>query len=160
MPRERLRPGEHGTITVKPSGGMFFASTYVRDADGKRRRVERSSSKSVEDARRILQRHLTNRRAPLSGQAVTERTSLSELFELWMETKKLVDGVSDQTAQAYRDVRKVHGGHQLGALRVMELPTSRANAYLQQIGSPTQAKRLRMILSGMYGLVCGMTFSL
>lgn len=153
MPRERLRPGEHGTITVKPSGGMFFASTYVRDADGKRRRVERSSSKSVEDARRILQRHLTNRRAPLSGQAVTERTSLSELFELWMETKKLVDGVSDQTAQAYRDVRKVHGGHQLGALRVTELPTSRANAYLQQIGSPTQAKRLRMILSGMYGLV-------
>ena len=80
-----MRPGEHGSITVKASGGMFFASTYVRDADGKRRRVERSSSKSVEDARRILQRHLTNRRAPLSGQAVTERTSLSELFELWVE---------------------------------------------------------------------------
>ncbi|MGA7130968.1 MAG: tyrosine-type recombinase/integrase [Mycobacterium sp.] len=153
MPRERLRPGEHGSITVKASGGMFFASTYVRDADGKRRRVERSSSKSVEDARRILQRHLTNRRAPLSGQAVTERTSLSELFELWVETKELVDGVSDQTAQAYRDVWKVHGKHQLGALRVTELPTSRANAYLQQIGSSTQAKRLRMILSGMYGLV-------
>lgn len=148
-----MRPGEHGQITVKSSGGIFFASAYVRDADGKRRRVERSSNKSVEDARRILQRHLTSRRAPLSGQAVTERTSLSELFELWIETKELIDGVSDQTAQAYRDVWKVHGEQQLGALRVTELPTSRANSYLQQIGSPMQAKRLRMILSGMYGLV-------
>jgi integrase len=153
MPRQRMRPGEHGQITVKSSGGMFLASTYVRDADGKRRRVERSSNKSVEDARRILQRHLTNRRAPLSGQAVTEQTSLSDLFELWIETKRLVDGVSDQTAQSYRDAWKVHGEHQLGALRVTELPTSRANAYLQQIGAPAQAKRLRMILSGMYGLV-------
>src|SRR5271166_4496681 len=152
MPRQRMRPGEHGRITERSSGGMFFASTYVRDADGKRRRVERSSDKSIEDARRLLQRHLAKRRAPLSGQAVTERTSLSELFELWMETKELVDGVSEQTAQAYRDVWKVHGAQQLGALRVTEVPTSHADARLQQMESPTQAKRLRMILSGMYGL--------
>jgi hypothetical protein len=87
----------------------------------------------------------------LSGQAVTERTSLSELFELWIEAKELVDGVSEQTAQAYREVWRVHGAQQLGALRVTE-PTSRANAHLQQMGSTTQAKRLRMILAGMYGL--------
>lgn len=152
MPRQRMRPGEHGTITVKASGGMFFASTYLRDADGKRRRVERSSAKSNEDARRVLQRHLAKRRAPLPGQAVTERTSLSELFEIWIETKELVDGVSEQTAQAYREVWKVHGAQQLGALRVTEMPTSHADARLQQMGSATQAKRLRMILSGMYGL--------
>lgn len=152
MPRQRMRLGEHGRITERSSGGMFFASTYVRDADGKRRRVERSSGKSVEDARRLLQRHLAKRRAPLSGQAVTERTSLSELFELWIETNELVDGVSEQTAQAYRDVWKVHGARRLGALRVTEVPTSHADTRLQQMVSPTQAKRLRMILSGMYGL--------
>jgi hypothetical protein len=66
--------------------------------------VERSSAKSNEDARRVLQRHLAKRRAPLSGQAVTERTSLSALFELWVDAKELVDGVSEQTAQAYREV--------------------------------------------------------
>jgi hypothetical protein len=44
---------------------------------------------------------------------VTQRTSLSELFELWIETKELVDGVSEQTAQAYREVWKVHGAEQL-----------------------------------------------
>ena len=53
-----MRSGEHGRITERSRGGKFFASTYVRDADGRRRRVERSSDKSVEDARRLLQRHL------------------------------------------------------------------------------------------------------
>jgi hypothetical protein len=152
MPRQRMLPGEHGRLTERSSGGIFFASAYVRDADGRRRRVERSSAKSNEDARRVLQRHLAKRRAPLSGQAVTERTSLSELFELWIEAKELVDGVSEQTAQAYREVWRVHGAQQLGALRVTELPTSRANAHLQQMGSMTQAKRAADDLAGMYGL--------
>ena len=83
---------------------------------------------------------------------MTERTTLAELFELWIEAKLLVDGVSDQTAKAYRDVWRVHGERQLGALRVTEVMTGRANARLQEMGSTTQAKRLRMILSGMYGL--------
>jgi integrase len=152
VPRQRLLPGEHGRITEWFSGGKYFAAAYVRDADGKRRRVERSSEKSTEDARRQLHRHLAKRRTPLAGQTVTERTTLSELFDLWIEAKVVVDGVSEQSAKAYRDVWQVHGEHQLGVLRVTELPASRANARLQQMGSTTQAKRLRMILSGMCGL--------
>src|SRR5437899_353627 len=93
MPRQRMEPGEHGRITQWSSQGRHFASTYVRDADGKRRRVERSSDKSAEDARRTLQRHLQQRRAPLdSGQIVTPRTTLDELFDLWIETKAAEDG--------------------------------------------------------------------
>lgn len=152
MPRQRLEPGEHGRITEWSSGGRHFAATYVRDGDGKRRRVERSSGTSTENARLVLQRHLAKRRAPLAGQIVTDKTSLSELFDIWIETKAAVDGVSQQTADQYRAVWKVHGEDQLGALRVTELPASRANARLQQMGSTTQAKRLRMILSGMCGL--------
>lgn len=147
-----MEPGEHGRISERASGGTFFASTYVRDSDGKRRRVERSSEKSAEDARRILQRHLVKRRTPLSGQEVSDKTSLTELFELWVETKASEDGVSEQTAGQYRDVWKVHGKAQLGSLRIGELPTSRAHAHLQGMGSTTQAARLRMILSGMFGL--------
>lgn len=147
-----MRPGEHGRIAETQSGGKYFASTYVRDADGKRRRVERSSDKSPEAARRLLQRHLVQRQTPLSGQVLNDRTTLSELFELWIDMKAAVDGVSQQTADQYRAVWKVHGAEQIGALRVAELPTSRANARLQAMGSTTQAKRLRMILSGMCGL--------
>lgn len=152
MPRQRMRPGEHGRITERAEDGKFFASTYVRDSDGKRRRVERSSDKSAEDARRLLQRHLTNRRTPLTGQLVTEKTTLADLFELWIDAKAAEDGVSRQTTEQYRDVWRVHGVGPLGALRVMELPTSRAHSHLQAMGATTQARRLRMILRGMFSL--------
>ena len=57
-----------------------------------------------------------------------------------------------QTADKYRAVWKTHGDGQLGEMRVTEVPTSRANAHLQEMGSTTQAKELRMILSGMFSL--------
>jgi integrase len=150
MPRERLRPGEHGRITETSSGGRFYAATYIRDADGKRRRVERSSSRSAEDARRLLQRHLGQRRAPAAGRDVTDRTSLSELFELWITAKESVDNVRPQTVDTYRMVWRNHGADRLGALRISELSTSRAHNYLQSIRSRSQANRLRMILVDMF----------
>ncbi|SKU77782.1 tyrosine-type recombinase/integrase [Mycobacteroides abscessus] len=152
MPRQRLAPGEHGKITERVSGRMFFASTYVRDSDGKRRRVERSSEKSAEDARRALQRHLNARRAPLSGQLVTEKTALTDLFDLWIEAKAAEDGVLQQTVDQYRAVWKTHGAAQLGSLRVTELRTQSAHNYLQGMGATTQAKRLRTVLSGMFSM--------
>jgi integrase len=139
-------------VTERASGGKFFASAYVRDVDGNRRRVERSSDKSIEDARRLLHRHLVQRRAPLSSQVVTDRTTLAELFELWIEAKGSEDGVRPQTADAYRAVWRTHGADQIGALRVTELPTSRANTYLQKMGPTRQASRLRMILAGMFSM--------
>lgn len=153
MPRQRMRPGEHGRITQWSSGGRHFASAYVRDTDGKRRRVERSSDKSIEDARRLLQRHLQQRRAPLeSGWIVNGRTTLTELFDLWIEAKAAEDGVSEQSVNQYRQVWRTHGDEQLGELRITELSTSQASRYLLGMGAVTQAKRLRMILSGMFGL--------
>jgi integrase len=154
MPRQRMRPGEHGRITERSSGCRFFASTYVRDSDGKRRRVERSSAKSAEDARRLLQQHLVERRAPLSDQLVTGRTTLGELFEMWLRAKSFEDGIKDQTGSQYRQVWKIHGAGRLGALRVTELPTSRANAHIQAVAmrSTSQAGYLRIILRGMFSM--------
>ena len=152
MPRQRMRPGEHGRITEKMVGEKFVASTYIRDGDGKRRRVERSSSKSAEDARRELQRHLAHRRAPISGRDVTDRTSLSELFDLWIDAKISVDSVRAQTVDHYRMVWRTHGADRLGALRITELSTSRAHEHLQGIRSKSQANRLRMILADMLAM--------
>jgi hypothetical protein len=139
MPRLRMLPGEHGRISERASGGRFYAATYVRDSDGRRRRVERSSNKSVEDARRILQRYLMVRRTPPSGQLVTGRTTLAELFEMWLQAKELEDGIKPQTADAYRAVWRAHGAGELGALRVTELQTGRANKHLKGMGPTTQA---------------------
>lgn len=152
MPRQRLAPGEHGRITEKVSGGLYFATTYVRDADGGRRRVERSSSKSAEDARRILQRHLKVRRAPVVGRAVDDKKSLADLFEVWILAKAAEDGVSSQTADQYRQVWAKHGAPHLGSLRINELDTEAAHKHLQSLGPTTQAKRLRMILVGMFAI--------
>lgn len=152
-----MKPGDHGRITENKDGGRWVASVYVRDQDGRRRRVERSSTRSREDARRQLQRHLAERRAPLEGQLVTLQTTLSELFEIWIATK-VKDGkggkgkIQPQTAEDYRDCWRLHGAGPLGALRITELPTSWANKHLQSMNSPSQARRLRNILSGMFGL--------
>src|SRR4051794_19545663 len=158
MPRQRMQPGEHGRITQWSSGGRYFASAYVRDPDGKRRRVERSSEKSTEDARRLLQRHLQQRRAPLnSGQIVNSRTTLAELFEVWIKAKAAEDGISEQSADQYRLVWRTHGADQLGALRIAELSTSQASKYLLGMGAVTHAKRLQGILSAMFSPPCATT---
>lgn len=154
MPRQRMAPGDHGKISERSERGKFYATTYVRDSDGKRRRVERSSAKSAEDARRLLQRHLVQRRAPLADQVVTTGTTLAELFETWLSAKISEDGILTQTAGQYRQVWAKHGAAQLGALRVTELPTSRANAYFQAVAvsAPSQSGYLRIILRGMFSM--------
>lgn len=117
--------------------------------------MERSSEKSGEDARRILQRHLANRRAPLAGQLVTEKTTLAELFEIWIKAKVIEDGIKPQTVRQYRQVWGKHGNPHVGALRIAELPTSRANAHIQAVAAaaPAQANYIRIILRGMFALV-------
>ncbi len=144
-----MTPGEWGKITVKKSGtGKFTASTYVRDEDGRRRQVERSGS-SEEDARRTLLRHLKNRTTPTVGAVVTERTSLSELFEVWIATK---DRLKQQSRDEYRRVWEKHGQSQIGALRVRELSTSRAERYIATL-PPSRARMLRVLLVGMFAMV-------
>lgn len=154
MPRQRLAPGEHGKITENSKGGLFFATTYVRDSDGKRRRVERSSSKSAEDARRLLQRHLAGRRAPLAAQLVSDKTTLSELFEMWVSGKVKRGEIKPQTENQYRHVWTKHGDSQLGALRIRELETPRADSHIQAVAAatPAQAAYLRLVLREMYAL--------
>lgn len=152
MPRQRMAPGEHGRIAERCSAGKFYAATYVRDSDGKRRRVERSSEKSIEDARRLLQRHLRDRRPPVAQQEVAERTTLAELFEIWIVAKAAEDGVSEQTVDQYRQVWAKHGANQLGALRIREVDTTRAHGHIQGMGATSQAKRLRMIMLGMFSM--------
>lgn len=149
-----MAPGEHGRIAERSSGGKFFATTYVRDSDGNRRRVERSSDKSAEDARRLLQRHLAGRRAPLAAQLVGDKTTLAELFEVWIGGKVKRGEIKPQTENQYRHVWTKHGDSQLGALRIRELGTPRADAHIQAVAAatPAQAAYLRLVLREMYGL--------
>ncbi|MBF6325077.1 tyrosine-type recombinase/integrase [Nocardia cyriacigeorgica] len=151
MPRQRMAPGEWGKITVKETGpGVFTAYAYVRDEDGRRRKVARSGV-SEEDARRNMQRHLKKRTTPLADAVVTDRTTLDELFPIWLASKS---NLKRQSRNVYEQAWKRHGRKQLGALRIRELPTSRAERHLANIAarSKSNAKTFRVVLLGMFAL--------
>ncbi|MFF5031322.1 tyrosine-type recombinase/integrase [Nocardia salmonicida] len=151
MPRQRMSPGEWGKITVKQTGpGQFTARTYVRDEDGERRQVERSGA-SEEAARRNLQGHLKKRTAPVADAVITDRTTLAELFPIWLATKTKL---KRQSRELYQQSWDRHGRKQIGALRVRELPTSRAERHLSKLAarSESNAKTFRVVLVGMFAL--------
>lgn len=152
MPRQRLAPGEHGKITDSQHDGIFYATTYVRLHTGKLREREARSTKSAEDARRTLKRRIAAELA--AGEptgVINHRTTLSELFTAWIAAKITEDGVKEQTATGYRDTWRLHGEHQLGALRISELSTSRADSHLKAL-PPSVAASLRVVLTGMYSM--------
>lgn len=152
MPRQRLAPGEHGKITDTKRGEVFYATTYLRLHSGKLREREASSRKSAEDARRELKRRIAAEiEAGEPTGVINQRTTLSELFTAWIAAKVSEDGVKDQTATGYRDTWRLHGERQIGALRITELSTSRADSHLKAL-PPSVAASLRVILVGMYGL--------
>lgn len=161
MPRQRLRPGEHGKITVRvvklelPNGKTretFYATTYLRLYSGKLREREASSSKSAEDARRELKRRIADELDAGEPTGVIDRTTtLSELFEVWMPAKVAEDGLQPQTEQKYRDMWRVHCADQLGALRITELSTGRADAHLREL-PPSAGRVARVVLSGMFNM--------
>lgn len=152
MPRQRLAPGEHGKISDTRKGEIFYATTYLRLHSGKLREREASSRKSAEDARRELKRRIAAElEAGEPTGVIDRRTTLSELFAAWIPAKVAEDRIGDRTATLYRDTWRLHGEQQLGALRIAELSTSRADAHLKALPS-SAAIYMRIILSGMYSL--------
>jgi integrase len=75
-----------------------------------------------------------------------------ELFDAWITRKAAEGDIEPQTEAQYRQVWSTHAAGQLGALRIRELPTSRADAHLKSITSIRQAQQLRTILRGMFGM--------
>ena len=154
MPRQLMGVGEHGKISETEADGLYIAACYVRDSDGRRRRAERSSRKSAEAARYALQAHLRTRRPPASGDGINDKSTLSELFEAWITRKVSDDGLKPQSAAQCRTVWRVHAADQLGALRIRELKTGRADAHLKSIKAQRQAELLWYSLRSMYSLAC------
>lgn len=151
MPRQRLAPGEHGKITCTRRDGRHYATTYLRLHTGKR--VEREAAgKSAEDARRNLATRIAAELSVGTGTGtVNAKTTLDELFEVWMPAKIAEDRIGGRTQTLYRDTWRLHGKDQLGALRITELTTSYADAHLKSLPQ-SPGIYLRIILVGMYNL--------
>lgn len=159
-----MEPGEHGKITerevtnkIERNGKnktetLYYATTYVRLHSGKLREREAMSRKSAEDARRELLRRIKKELAEGEPTGViTGKTTLSELFDAWISAKVIEDGLKPQTEQQYRDTWRLHGHKQLGALRIGELTTGKADGHLKALPA-SAGKQTRIVLVGMYGL--------
>ncbi|MEU9805584.1 tyrosine-type recombinase/integrase [Mycobacterium sp. NPDC050853] len=151
MPRQRLAPGEHGKVTCTRREGKHYATTYLRLLTGKR--VEREASgRSAEEARRNLRARITAELATGSGTgSVNGRTTLDDLFGVWIPAKIAEDGIGERTQTLYRDAWRLHGKGQLGELRITELTTSRADAHIKSLPQ-SPGIYMRVILVGMYNL--------
>ncbi|MBN7552071.1 site-specific integrase, partial [Mycobacteroides abscessus subsp. abscessus] len=114
MPRQRLAPGEHGKITCSRRGGRHYATTYLRLLTGKR--VEREASgKSAEEARRRLVARIAAELAVGPGRgSVNAKTTLDELFDVWIPAKVAEDRIGERTQTLYKDTWRLHGRKQLG----------------------------------------------
>lgn len=110
------------------------------------------AGKSAEDARRNLVARIAAELAVGPGiGAVNAKTTLDELFDLWMPAKIAEDGIGERTQTLYQDTWRLHGRKQLGQLRITELPTSRADAHIKSLPQ-SPGIYMRIILMGMYNL--------
>jgi len=148
--------GSHSTIIVrerKTSAGLRWrAECYVRDLDGKRRRVERWGE-SAAKAKRKLQQALAERTIPTAG-GLNGRSKLSDAVELWFADvrQRRAATTLDTYRQRYESLVKPA----LGDLRLQEINVSLLDGFMQQLArrslSAATRKNVRSVLSGALGL--------
>ncbi|MFI6364144.1 hypothetical protein ACIBG0_15490 [Nocardia sp. NPDC050630] len=158
MPRERIKPGRHGKITVtvvRDAAGKpirHVAKTRLRDLDGALRQVEavgQSKSKAIA----ALEEKLARRVAP-SKSEITADTLVHRLVERWqikVERSKL----SANTKRRYGEILDLHIVPRIGKLTIAECTTQVLEGSLEdiadEVGRPT-AKLTKTCLSGMWTL--------
>ncbi|WP_433678064.1 tyrosine-type recombinase/integrase [Nocardia sp. CA-119907] len=158
MPRERIKPGRHGKITVtvvRDAAGKpirHIAKTRLRDLDGALRKVE-ATGKSKPKAIAALEEKLARRVAP-SKFEITADTLVHRLAERW-RTKVERSKLSANTKRRYGEVLDLHIVPRSGKLTIAECTTQVLEGLLEdiadEVGRPT-AKLAKTCLSGMWTL--------
>lgn len=150
--RPRLPIGTAGEPTVtKQPDGSWRARCYFRDWDGQRRTVTRQGQ-SREKARRALLTAVKDRGGRRG--TITPDTTLDVLAETWLAEVTDDDKLAAGSRQTYRHVIDKHVKPRLGAARVGEVDAHVIDQALRKLAadSPSVAKTMRTVLSGMFGL--------
>ncbi|WP_072689364.1 site-specific integrase [Rhodococcus marinonascens] len=150
MTRQRLKPGEWGKITNTVRSGTDVAKVRIRDRDGKLRLVEATGT-SAEDARRNVQKKLTERVAPTGARAaLSARSPMTDLAAYWLDEKR--DAVEPQTLGTYTDTWERVCNPALGSLLVEEVTTGTVDAFLRTTAktAPSRARVAQIVCSGIF----------
>ena len=136
--RPPLDIGTHGDITVNvlPSG-KYQALCRYRDLDGATRRVT-ASGRTKKDARNALTRKLKERSRGHED-VLTRDSKVSDLARVWLEHHEASDG----SRELYQGSIDRHIIPKIGALRVHEVTTPRADKFLERVGSPHPGGHLK-----------------
>ncbi|MFT3661959.1 MAG: tyrosine-type recombinase/integrase [Gordonia sp. (in: high G+C Gram-positive bacteria)] len=146
MGRPPLAVGTYGNIaTTTLPNGFVRASTWVRDSDGRRRRVERRA-KTKAAAIAALKAAMVDRKPPPDPGAITPETRVKALGEHWL--KQVAATKRPQTKQTYEANLKKLVYPTLGGLQLRELSASRVQGLYDKLGkrAPNAATPLRMML--------------
>lgn len=156
--RPQLPIGSHGGFTTREiQPGQWRARTYVRDADGRRRLVQRTGA-SRSAAENAVRRHLTERRKVGMQGELTGASRVADAAVLQMQRWKLAvkrETMAPRSLQAYESTLRLHVLPGLGQLRLREATPARCEAWLARLQTaqgPATVKRARSVLSAVLGL--------
>ncbi|MBW3068991.1 site-specific integrase [Actinomyces sp. 594] len=144
MPQHRIPVGSWGKVSITPRGKAWQASTYVRDADGVRRRV-RAQAATKAAARQALARQLAGRTRPPTG-LMGASTTVDQLLEAWLERIRTLGRVRPQSADNYQRVVARIVSPALGAWLIGEVTPAAVQALILDT-TPGQRRVVRTILS-------------
>jgi integrase len=147
MGRPSLTLGTFGSLRFYRTDGGWRVRTYVRDADGIRREVERRARTKIaaEQALKIALRD----RASGYATEITPITKVRVLAEAWFSE---LSGRATNTVQLYRGRLDRQVIPSLGGLYVHELTPSLIDRHLRAVAAkhgPGTAKTCRSVLAGM-----------
>jgi integrase len=121
----------------------------VRDDDGIVRQVGATGTTKAA-AERALREKLIDR-APPTHHAVTARTSVAELADVWLNFLRAEGRIEATTISEYERVVRRVILPSLGALRLRELSVSRMDAFLVglRVTSPSRQRKAKVVLGAM-----------
>ncbi|SKU12040.1 putative phage integrase [Mycobacteroides abscessus subsp. massiliense] len=151
--RPPLPIGSHGDIYTMPlRSGVYQAETRFRDKDGTTRKV-RANGATEAKAKAALREKILNRKRAGTADELTVESPLSALVAKWLETlepkrRSVTDtragSLADDTVDTYIDVARKVLIPGIGAVRLREMSTQRADGYLS--GVVARKRHVRTVL--------------
>lgn len=163
--RPPLPIGSHGDIYVMSlRPGVYQAETRFRDKDGVTRKV-RANGATEAKAKAALREKILDRKRQGTADELTVESPLSALVEKWLETLEpkrrsvtdtRVGSLADGTVDTYIDVARKVLIPGIGAVRLREMSTQRADRYLSEVTARKPHVRTVMMQSCALGVRWGL----
>ncbi|ORA77614.1 hypothetical protein BST28_17580 [Mycolicibacter kumamotonensis] len=164
--RPTLEIGTHGDIAVYPvkgKEGVYEAATRYRDSDGKTRKVGARGATAAK-AKAALRERLRDRAARTESDTLTPDSTVEALVRQWLATLEpkrrsvtevRAGSLADGTVDSYIDTAERFVIPGMGAVRLRELSTQRAQAYLSKTTSNRHHIRTVLMQACTWGVRMG-----